>query len=116
MAVKIPQDLFYRDVESLIYAVYNDYSEDHSNEEYLSQRAILTTTLESVDHINTLLANELTSATEYTYLSADSGSESDGHIYPLNNLIPLGLPPHSLRLEVNKQVMLLKILKHQLNF
>ena len=113
MAVKIPEDMCFPDAKSLIRAVYNDFSDNYYNEQYLSQRAILTTTHENVDHINMLLANELTSAQEHTYLSADSISDSgsEGHLYPiefLNNLNPPGLPPHSLKLKVNTPVMLLR--------
>ena len=104
MAVKIPEDLCFPDAKSLINAVYNDFGDNYSNEQYLSKGAILTTSHENVDHINILLANELMSAQENKYLSADSVSESDSerhlyHIEFLNNLNPPGLPPHSLKLE-----------------
>ncbi|KAK3757021.1 hypothetical protein RRG08_041797 [Elysia crispata] len=92
--------------------VYNDLNENNAKEEYLSQRAILTTTHENVDHVNDKMI-KLTSATEHTYNSADSiaSGDADQNLYPiefLNNQNPTGLPPHQLKLKVNAPVMLLR--------
>ncbi|KAK3774188.1 hypothetical protein RRG08_001323 [Elysia crispata] len=51
MATQIPTELCQPDTEALITSVYNDFNENYTKEEYLSQRAILTTH-ENVDHIN----------------------------------------------------------------
>ena len=50
MAIQIPTEPCQPDTEALITLVYNDFNENYK-EEYLSQRAILTTH-ENVDQIN----------------------------------------------------------------
>ena len=52
MAIQIPTELCQPDIEALITSVYNDFNKNYTKEEYLPQRAILTTTNENVDHIN----------------------------------------------------------------
>ena len=52
MAIQIPTELCQPDTEALITSVYNDFNENYSKEEYLLQRAILTTTHENVYHVN----------------------------------------------------------------
>ena len=52
MAIQIPTELCQPDTEALITLVYNDFNENYTKEEYLSQRANLTTAHENVDHIN----------------------------------------------------------------
>ena len=88
-------------------------NENYTKEEYLSQRATLTTTHENVDHINDKMIKYLTSATEHTYNSADSIASGDAdqnlyHIEFLNNQNPTGLLPHQLKLKVNTPVILLQ--------
>ncbi|KAK3756627.1 hypothetical protein RRG08_045138 [Elysia crispata] len=102
MAIQIPTELCQPDTEALITLVYNDFNESYTKEEYLSQRAILTTTHENVDHINDKMIQKLTSATEHTYNSADSiaRGDADQNLYPtefLNNQNPTGLLPHQLK-------------------
>ena len=52
MAIQIPTELCQPDIEALITSIYNDFNENYTKEEYLPQRAILTTTHGNVDHIN----------------------------------------------------------------
>ena len=65
-------------------SVYNDFNENYTKEEYLSQKAILTSTHENVDPINDKMIKKLTSASEYTYNSAESIAigDADQNLYP----------------------------------
>ncbi|XP_071137070.1 uncharacterized protein [Mytilus edulis] len=79
-----------------------------------TDRAILTTTNDDVDTINTMVMDMFPSTVSKTYLSPDTvEDESTGYLYPtefLNAITPSGTPPHKLTLKKHAPIILLRIL------
>ncbi|XP_074318632.1 uncharacterized protein LOC141655451 [Silene latifolia] len=103
-------------IEVIVNQMYPDFAINHKNEDYLRERAILTPLNETVDLINTHMAN-LVLGEEVLYRSCDevctASTESEDQFtsYPteyLNSLNLQGLPHHELKLKVGMPVMLLR--------
>ncbi|XP_017250836.1 uncharacterized protein LOC108221471 [Daucus carota subsp. sativus] len=109
-------------VENMINSIYPDFAENSKDPKYLSERAILTPTNQTVGHLNSLIV-EMIPGDAVTYYSIDSaedfgGTDDDLHsafpIEYLNSLSVPGLPTHDLKLKVGVVVMLMRNLNQTL--
>ncbi|XP_071138401.1 uncharacterized protein [Mytilus edulis] len=102
--IQLPKDLCIcpdkNGLKNLTYKLYGDILESSDYSKF-TDRAILTTTNDDVDTINTMVM--FPSTVSKTYLSADTvEDESTGYLYPtefLNTITPSGTPPHKLTLK-----------------
>ncbi|XP_074323536.1 uncharacterized protein LOC141660450 [Apium graveolens] len=89
---------------------------------YLSERAILTSTNQTVGHLNSLIVDKLPGES-VSYFSVDAAEEFGGTDEDLNEAFPIeylnslnvaGMPPHDLKLKVGAVVMLMRNLNQNL--
>ncbi|XP_074364749.1 uncharacterized protein LOC141705761 [Apium graveolens] len=100
---------------TMICSTYPNFSQEGHSSQYLSERAILTPTNQTVGHLNSLIVDKILG--EYvSYFSVDAIEEfggTDEHLneaFPveyLNSLNVAGMPPHDLKLKVGAVVMLM---------
>ncbi len=103
------------DLRDLIDRVFPDLAHHFNNIDYITNRAILAPTNDSVDVLNRLIVETMLPGECKTYVSADKIHDTDDctltHNLPtefLNTLTPNGCPPHLLSLKVGATVMLLR--------
>ena len=106
-------------VENMIKRTYPNFSENYQNPKYLSERAILTPTNQTIGHLNSAIVDTIPSEI-YMYYNIDKAEDFGGtssdldFAFPpeyLNSFNIPGLPPHELKLKVGVAVMLM----HNLN-
>lgn len=114
--IQLPKDICVpstgemNDIEKLIDHVFPSLDENMSDPNYMTCRAILSTTNDNVDNIN-LRMIDCFKGEEVIYHSFDSAEDDPyGYYAPefLNGLTPNGLPPHALKLKLNFPVKLLR--------
>lgn len=118
--IKIPEDLLIKSTDDPIHdiasVIYSGIEEKYYDIMYLTERAVVTPTNETIDKVNayvlSLIPNE-----EKIYYSSDSickasvCEEDQDILYPiefLNSLNFNGLPKHELQLKVGAPIMLLR--------
>ncbi|CAC5403646.1 unnamed protein product [Mytilus coruscus] len=113
--IQLPKDLCIcldkNGLKTLPHKLYGDILKTSEYSKF-TDRAILTTTIDDVDTINTMVMDMFPSAHSKTYLSADTvEDEFTGHLYPtefLNSITRSGTPPHKLTLKKHAPIMLLR--------
>ncbi|KAI9084847.1 hypothetical protein K1719_033253 [Acacia pycnantha] len=118
--IEIPGDLLisgYKDlIRAIVESTYINLLENLNSNEYFSDRAILTPTIEMINFINEYMCAMLPSE-PYEFLSCDSvcksseDSDSFDNLYTtefLNTISCSGMPPHKLTLKVGAPIMLLR--------
>lgn len=109
-------------VENMVEAIFPDFHQNFKNAQYLSERAILTPTNETVSHLNSLIVEKVPGEAT-SYLSIDTAEEFGGTdaelnlSFPteyLNSLAISGLPAHNLILKEGVVVMLMRNLNQTL--
>ena len=113
--IKLPDDIVLdsENIKDLISEVFNDINSNYKNNDYLRDRAILTTKNVDVEEINQQIL-EIIPGENYEFLSADSVEDEaqvDQSLYPiefLNTLTPSGTPPHKLLLKKDAPIILLR--------
>lgn len=109
-------------VENMIKATYPDFIKNCKDAKYLSERAILTPTNQTVSHLNYLIVENL-HGDYVSYFSVDSAEEFGGTEADLNNAFLTeylnsiniaGMPSHELNLKVGVVVMLMRNLNQSL--
>ncbi|XP_017255741.1 uncharacterized protein LOC108225401 [Daucus carota subsp. sativus] len=109
-------------VENMISTTFPDFEDKCRDPKYLSERAILTPTNQTVSHLNSLIVERMP-AESVSYYSVDSveefgGTEEDFNlaftIEYLNAMNVPGMPPHDLKLKVGVVVMLMRNLNQTL--
>ncbi|XP_074327709.1 uncharacterized protein LOC141665622 [Apium graveolens] len=109
-------------VEKMMAAIYPNFLTNFKFPEYLSERAILTPTNQTVSHLNSLIVDKLLGDT-ISYYSIDRAedfgvTETELDLaFPieyLNSLIILGIPQHELKLKEGVVVMLIRNLNQTL--
>lgn len=109
-------------IDIMISKVFPRFLENFRDSNYISERAILTPTNETVSYINSKIV-ELIPGEEFSYLSIDRADEfpgSDAELdlaFPpeyLNSLALAGVPNHELKLKVGVVVMLIRNLNQTL--
>jgi hypothetical protein len=124
--IEVPQDLLLsttgNKMQALVESTYPNFLSNYTNPEYIKNRAILATTNDIVEDINTYMV-DLIPNFEKEYLSADSISKcidtiNDAHVlYPteyLNTLNANNFPTHRLKLKFGVPIMLLRNLNQSL--
>ncbi|XP_074326808.1 uncharacterized protein LOC141664753 [Apium graveolens] len=100
-------------VENMISSTYPNFSDEGHNSQYLSERAILTPTNQTVDHLNSLIVDKLPGES-VSYFSVDAAEEFGGTDEDLNQAFPVeylnslnvaGMPPHDVKLKVGVILM-----------
>ncbi|XP_074374046.1 uncharacterized protein LOC141714425 [Apium graveolens] len=103
-------------VENMISSTFPNFSHYGTSSQYLSERAILTLTNQTVGQVNSVIVDMLPGES-VCYLSVDSAEEFGGtdedpnQPFPveyLNSLNVTGLPYHDLKLKVGAVVMLIQ--------
>ncbi|XP_074364743.1 uncharacterized protein LOC141705753 [Apium graveolens] len=103
-------------VENMISSIFPDFSHNGTSSHYLSERAILTPTNQTVGQVNSVIVDMLLGES-VCYLSVDSAEEFGGMDEELNQAFPVeylnslniaGLPYHNLKLKVGAVVMLMQ--------
>ena len=101
-------------IDALIDNVFPNFSENHLNPVWLTDRAILSALNETVTKINDKLSDRL-STPKITYISinrmVNDGESVQFPVEFLNSIEMSGLPPHSLKLKIGMPVMLMRSLK-----
>ena len=114
--IRLPEDICVPstgeddDLEKLIDHVFPSLDDNMSDPNYMTSRAILSTTNDNVDKINIRMIERF-KGEEVIYHSFDSAEDDPyGYYAPefLNGLTPNGLPPHVLKLKLNCPVILLR--------
>lgn len=111
--ITIPEHIYIPlNIPQLFNKVYNDFEENFSQPEYLTQRAILSPLNNETDQINEYASTRIFTF-QKEYLSNDSivDLNDNNHYIPieyLNNLSFSGIPPHKLKLKVNMPIILLR--------
>nr|XP_017217079.1 PREDICTED: ATP-dependent DNA helicase RRM3-like [Daucus carota subsp. sativus] len=109
-------------VENMICSIYPDFIQNARNPKYLSERAILTPTNQTVGHLNSLIV-EMISGDAVNYYSVDSAEDFGGTDADLQSAFPIeylnslqvpGMPSHDLKLKVGTVVMLMRNLNQTL--
>uniref|UniRef100_A0A8I6WK18 ATP-dependent DNA helicase n=1 Tax=Hordeum vulgare subsp. vulgare TaxID=112509 RepID=A0A8I6WK18_HORVV len=98
------------DIEQLIDHVFPGLEDNMSDPNYMTSRAILSTTNDNVDKINICMIERF-KGEEVIYHSFDSAEDGPyGYYAPefLNGMTPNGLPPRALKLKLNCPVILLR--------
>ena len=89
------------DISDLVYSVYGDIVNNYLDQDFMSQRILMSPKNETVDAINDYVMRQIP-GDDQTFLSADSVDDTQAAIYPtefLNSLNPNGMPPHRLKLK-----------------
>ncbi|XP_074337035.1 uncharacterized protein LOC141674212 [Apium graveolens] len=103
-------------VENMISSTFPDFSHNGTSSQYLSERAILTPTNQTVGQVNSVIVDMLPGES-MCYLSVDLAEEFGGTDEDLNQAFPVeyltslnvaGLPYHDLKLKVGSVVMLMQ--------
>ncbi|XP_073354937.1 uncharacterized protein [Aegilops tauschii subsp. strangulata] len=114
--IRLPEDICVPsigevdDLEKLIDHVFPSLDDNMSDPNYMTSRAILSTTNDNIDKINIHMVDHFRGE-EVIYHSFDSAEDDPYGYYPLeflNGLTPNGLPPHALKLKLNCHVILLR--------
>ena len=110
--IDVPSDLgsTVTNLADLKESVYGDLSQNYSNSDWLSERAIISPFREAVHRLNSELMNDFP-GTSRDYYSVDTVSEDLAVVYPteiLNSIDLSGLPPHKLTLKVGAPFMVLR--------
>ncbi|XP_061993578.1 uncharacterized protein LOC133711477 [Rosa rugosa] len=118
--IEIPKELLIHanddPISQIFLATYPAFNQNHTNYDYLRERAIVTPRNKIVYEINDHIINQLP-GDERIYLSSDTVcSTSENHeklaeLYSvefLNSLELNGLPPHKLQLKIGMPIMLLR--------
>ncbi|XP_074352012.1 uncharacterized protein LOC141691172 [Apium graveolens] len=101
-------------VDNMICSTYPNFAHKGHNTQYLSERAILTPTNQTVGHLNSLIVDKLPRES-VSYFNVDSAEEFGGTDEDLNEAFPIeylnslnvaGMPSHDLKLKVGVVVML----------
>ncbi|XP_074322892.1 uncharacterized protein LOC141659865 [Apium graveolens] len=109
-------------VDNMIKNTFPNFLENWNNPKYLSERAILTPTNQTVGHLNSLIVDKVPGES-FSYFSVDSaedfgGTDDDLHsafpIEYLNSINISGMPYHELKLKVGVVVMLMRNLNQSL--
>ncbi|XP_074347138.1 uncharacterized protein LOC141685968 [Apium graveolens] len=95
-------------IENMISIIFPGFLESCRDPEYLSKRAVLTPTNQTVGHLNSLIV-DMVPGDSISYFSVDSAEEFGGTNEDLNIAFPVeylnslnvaGMPPHDLKLKV----------------
>ncbi|XP_071699017.1 uncharacterized protein [Rutidosis leptorrhynchoides] len=118
--IEIPNEFIVKSdkppIDAIVDTIFPDFLQRHKNEDYLSERAILTPRNDDADQINKHMFKKLQGQT-MIYKSSDeickgSTDAIDQHqSYPveyLNKLNFPGVPPHKLKLKIGQPIMLLR--------
>ncbi|XP_017221381.1 ATP-dependent DNA helicase pfh1-like [Daucus carota subsp. sativus] len=109
-------------VDNMIESTFPDFVANCTDPKYLSERAILTPTNQTVSHLNSLIVEKLPGES-VSYYSVDSAEEFGGTDEDLNSAFPIeylnsinlpGMPPHEIKLKVGVVVMLMRNLNQTL--
>ncbi|XP_074362500.1 ATP-dependent DNA helicase RRM3-like [Apium graveolens] len=102
-------------VDNMICSTYPNFSHEGHITQYLSERAILIPTNQTVGHLNSLIVDKLPRVS-VSYFCVDATEEFGGTDGDLNEAFPIeylnslnvaGMPPHDLKLKVGAVVMLM---------
>ena len=110
--VQLPNELF---IESsspteLVSEVFNNFSENSRDIDWVRGRAILCPANEECTEINKILIEKLP-GDKTVYKSCDAVNQTEAHMYPtefLNTIDLQGIPPHSLELKPGAVIILLQ--------
>ncbi|KAK2394369.1 ATP-dependent DNA helicase PIF1 [Trifolium repens] len=118
--IKIPQEFLIMEFDDPILGIINNtfpnLMDNYMDYDYLSSRAILASTIEVVDKINSVVLG-LLPGEEVEYLSADSLDRSEiteGNFFEvitpefLNSLHTSGLPNHKIKVKIGSPIMLMR--------
>jgi ATP-dependent DNA helicase PIF1 len=114
--VKLPDEICFlytgkaSDLDTLINSILLNLNENMLNKDYITSRAILSTTNHRVDKIDIKMIGTFQGG-EMEYHSFDAAEDDPRNYYPaefLNTLTPNDLPPHVLKLKVGCPVILLR--------
>ncbi|XP_074356514.1 uncharacterized protein LOC141696244 [Apium graveolens] len=103
-------------VDNMIHSTYPNFAHKGQSTQYLSERAILTPTNQTVGHPISLIVDKLPGES-VSYFSVDDVEEFGGIDEDLNEAFPIeylnslnvaGMPPHDLKLKVGVVVMLMR--------
>lgn len=109
-------------VDEMIDNTFPDFLDNYKNIDYLSERAILTPTNQTVGHVNTLIVEKIPGDMS-SYFSVDTAEDFPGterdqmQSFPpeyMNSINIPGLPLHELKLKVGVVVMLMRNLNQTL--
>ncbi|XP_017250804.1 uncharacterized protein LOC108221436 [Daucus carota subsp. sativus] len=109
-------------IDDMIDTTFPDFAEHYNDPKYLSERAILTPTNNTVFHVNALIVDRIPGESQ-SYYSVDNAEDYPGTESKLNNSFPPeflnslnvpGLPSHELKLKVGVVVMLMRNLNQTL--
>ncbi|XP_019425033.1 PREDICTED: uncharacterized protein LOC109333904 [Lupinus angustifolius] len=119
-SIEIPNQFLITEYDDPIHAIvkstYPNLENEYLNEEFLQCRAILASTIETVDEINDYVLS-LIPGEEIEYLSSDSVDRSECNdnealdgLTPefLNSLRTSGLPNHKIKLKIGTPIMLMR--------
>ena len=109
-------------IDKMVESTFPNFIANCRDPSYLSERAILTPTNQTVSHLNTVIVDKLPGES-VSYYSVDSAEEFGGSDDDLKSAFPLeylnslfvpGMPPHELKLKVGVVVMLMRNLNQTL--
>ncbi|XP_074363403.1 uncharacterized protein LOC141703913 [Apium graveolens] len=109
-------------VDNMIHSMYPNFAHKGHSTQYLSERAILTPTNQTMGHLNSLIVDKLPGES-VSYFSVDAAEEFGGTNEDLNEAFPIeylnslnvvGMPPHDLKLKVGAVVRLMRNLNQTL--
>ncbi|XP_017227517.2 uncharacterized protein LOC108203256 [Daucus carota subsp. sativus] len=109
-------------IADMIDTTFPDFAEHYNDPKYLSERAILIPTNNTVAHVNALIVDRIPDESQ-SYYSVDNAEDYPGTETELNNSFPPeylnslnvhGLPSHELKLKVGVVVMLMRNLNQTL--
>nr|XP_017245434.1 PREDICTED: ATP-dependent DNA helicase PIF1-like [Daucus carota subsp. sativus] len=109
-------------IDKMVESTFPNFIANCRDPSYLSERAILTPTNQTVSHLNIVIVDKLPGES-VSYYSVDSAEEFGGSDDDLKSAFPLeylnslfvpGMPPHELKLKVGVVVMLMRNLNQTL--
>ena len=111
--IEVPQQMVCKTKQELEDKVYDDFEANYNNEEYLVQRAIMSSTNKTIHECNYDMIKRIPTPEEpRVYLSRDVCDDPDDQMrYDedwLNRMEISGLPPHRLVLKVGAVIILIK--------
>ena len=109
--IEIPQHMVCNDPVELENRVYDNFHSNMTNRDYLEQRAIMSSTNDTIHERNFKFMEKLPGALQISYSRDSCIEENDHTLYDvefLNRVNVSGLPPHRLPLKVGACVILIK--------